>query len=147
MTLEIRTVTPQDEAAWYALWAQYLAFYDVTLPPEVTAQTWARCINPNAGFCARLAVLDGTPVGFALHHTHDSTWTLGPDCYLEDLFLTPETRGKGIGRALIDDLVAICKERGYPRLYWMTDAGNARARKLYDSYTPTDAHLRYRITF
>ncbi|MDN5787421.1 MAG: GNAT family N-acetyltransferase [Pseudorhodobacter sp.] len=45
----------------------------------------------------------------------------------------------------MDDLIAICRENGYSRLYWHTDEANARARALYDSYAPYDGHVRYRI--
>jgi GNAT superfamily N-acetyltransferase len=145
MDFKIKDVAAQDEAVWRNLWTQYLAFYRVDLPPEVTQQTWDRMIDPNTTLRGRLAVLDGVVVGFALHHTHLSTWASSYDCYLEDLFLTDAARGRGIGRALVDDLIAHCRQTGYSRLYWHTDASNSRARKLYDSYTPDDGHVRYRI--
>jgi GNAT superfamily N-acetyltransferase len=147
MTVTIRDATAADGTVWQALWAEYLAFYKTTLAPEITASTWARCLAPDSRLTLRLAEVDGTVQGFALHHWHESTWAIGPDCYLEDLFVSAGARGTGIGRALIDDLIAICRVQGHSRLYWMTDEGNARARSLYDSYTPTDGHLRYRITF
>ena len=56
-------------------------------------------------------------------------------------------RGQGIGRALIDDLIAITKANGWSRLYWHTDRDNATARKLYDTYAPEDGHVRYRLKF
>jgi GNAT superfamily N-acetyltransferase len=145
--MEIQDAKASDEAAWRGLWAQYLAFYRTELSPEVTDRTWARIIDPASALRARFAHADSKLIGFALHHTHLSTWTIRDDCYLEDLFLTEAARGQGAGRALIDDLIAICQTKGYSRLYWQTDAGNARARALYDSYTPTDEHLRYRIKF
>ena len=143
--MSIRDAEPGDEAAWRGLWSQYLAFYDVTLTPEVTAATWARLMDPASPMKMRLAVVDGVPVGFAIHMHHPSTWVAGEDCYLEDLFLAPAARGKGLGRALIDDLIALARARGWHRLYWHTDEGNANARKLYDSYVQTDGHVRYRL--
>lgn len=143
--MSIRDAEPGDEAAWRGLWSQYLAFYDVTLTPEVTAATWARLMDPASPMKMRLAVVDGVPVGFAIHLHHPSTWVAGEDCYLEDLFLAPAARGKGLGRALIDDLIALARARGWHRLYWHTDEGNANARKLYDSYVQTDGHVRYRL--
>ncbi len=143
--MSIRDAEPGDEAAWRGLWSQYLAFYDVTLTPEVTAATWARLMDPASPMKMRLAVVDGVPVGFAIHMHHPSTWVAGEDCYLEDLFLAPAARGKGLGRALIDDLIALARARGWHRLYWHTDEGNATARKLYDSYVQTDGHVRYRL--
>jgi len=70
---------------------------------------------------------------------------MGDDCYLEDLFVTAEARGKGVGRALIEDLKSLAKSKGWNRLYWHTDENNATARKLYDSFAPSDGHIRYRI--
>lgn len=145
MDLAIRDASPQDRADWLKLWHDYLAFYDVTLTDEVTDHTWARIIDPDSRVSMRLATLDGKPVGFAIHHFHDSTWVKTPDCYLEDLFIDADIRGKGIGRALIDDLISICREKGWSRLYWHTNEDNARARKLYDSYVESDGHIRYRI--
>ena len=141
----IRDILPMDEAAWRALWAQYLAFYDVELAPEITTRTWGRLMDEASPLRGRVAELDGQIIGFALHHTHLSTWVKSADCYLEDLFLTESARGHGLGRALLDDLIAICRANGYARLYWHTDEGNSRARALYDSYTPYDGHVRYRI--
>ena len=147
MSLQIRDAQPQDQADWLKLWSDYLAFYNVDLAEEVTAHTWARVMDPVSRLSMRLAVLDGQTVGFAIHHCHDSTWVKTPDCYLEDLFIDETIRGKGIGRALIDDLIAISKEKGWSRLYWHTDENNQRARKLYDSYVESDGHIRYRLKF
>ncbi len=141
----IRDALPKDEAQWRGLWAQYLAFYDVTLADDVTTATWGRIIAQGSLLRGRFAFDGDRMLGFALHHTHLSTWVMAPDCYLEDLFLTEAARGAGAGRALMDDLIAICRAKGYARLYWHTDEGNIRARKLYDSYTPTDGHVRYRV--
>jgi len=64
-------------------------------------------------------------------------------CYLEDLFVEPGLRAKGVGQALIDWLVAAMAEQGWSRLYWMTKENNYRARGLYDKYNPRDAFVRY----
>ncbi|MDN5788229.1 MAG: GNAT family N-acetyltransferase, partial [Pseudorhodobacter sp.] len=85
MSSEIREVSIVDESAWRGLWAQYLDFYGVVLAPVVTDQTWARLVDPAAVLRGRLVLVEGAAVGFALHHTHLSTWSDGPDCYLEDL--------------------------------------------------------------
>ncbi len=145
MTVQIRNTTPEDEAAWRGLWAQYLAYYKVDLAPEITANTWARAHDPKSPMRIRLAVEDDVVLGFAVHLHHPSTWVIGEDCYLEDLFVSPDARGNGVGRALITDLQALAKANGWQRLYWHTDEGNATARRLYDSFTPSDGHVRYRL--
>lgn len=141
----IRDATAADEAAWRRLWDQYLAFYKVELADDVTAHTWARILDPSSRVAMRVAEVEGTLAGFAIHHFHDSTWVKTPDCYLEDLFLDATYRGQGIGRALIDDLIAIARAKGWSRLYWHTDRDNATARKLHDTYAPEDGHVRYRL--
>ncbi len=142
----IQDATQGDEAAWRALWGQYLAFYKVDLAPAITAATWARLMDPASPVKARLAVVDGQVMGFAIHMHHPSTWVATEDAYLEDLFVTDAARGKGLGRALIDDLIAIARAKGWARLYWHTNEGNTRARALYDQYVASDGHIRYRMT-
>lgn len=141
----LRDAEPGDRAAWGELWAQYLAYYKVDLPPAVTDHTWARLMDAAHPMQARLAVDGARVLGFAIHHHHASSWVMGEDCYLEDLFVHPEARGQGIGRALIEDLQALARARGWHRLYWHTDAGNTTARRLYDSFIPSDGHIRYRL--
>ena len=142
----LRNAEPGDRAAWHRLWQGFLDYCDTTLPPAVTDSTWSRLMDPASPLKMRLAVVDGTPLGFAIHQHHPSTWVMGDDCYLEDLFVDPAARGQGLGRALINDLMALARARGWHRLYWNTDATNATARKLYDSFVENDGHIRYRVT-
>jgi len=145
MTPIVREAQATDEAAWRPLWDAYLAFYHMDLPPEVTAATWARILDPAGGIGMRVAEEDGTLLGFATWVTHPSTWTLTQDCYLEDLFVAPAARGKGVGRALIEDLAALGRSQGWSRLYWHTAESNTQGRRLYDSFVPYDGHVRYRM--
>ena len=142
----IRDATAADEAGFRRLWDAYLAFYDVTLAPAVTDQTWSRILDTASPMSARLAVdAAGKVQGFAVWHHHIASWHMANDLYLEDLFVDPAARGTGLGRALLDDLFALARARGFGRIYWHTDEGNARARSLYDSYAPADGHIRYRM--
>ena len=147
MTVEIRDAAPGDEADWRRLWAGYVAFYRVAVSPDVTTTTWGRIIDPATPLFMRVAVLDGHVVGFAICLLHEATWVKEPVCYLEDLFLDEAVRGKGIGKALLDDLVENAKANGWARLYWHTDEGNQTARRLYDKYTEADGHVSYRKSF
>jgi len=141
----IRNPGAADEAAWRRLWADYVAFYRAAVPEPVTAATWRRILDPAAPIFARLAERDGAVVGFSVCVVHDATWSLGPVCYLEDLFVAEAARGHGIGRALIEDLLARGAAGGWARLYWHTEATNAAARRLYDGFARADGYVRYRI--
>lgn len=146
MTLEIRDATAADETLWRGLWQNYLTFYAVDLEPEITTTAWTRMLDPTHLLSIRLAFEGDELLGFATHHTHCSTWEIKQDCYLEDLFVADTARGKGVGRALIEDLKSIAISKACGRLYWHTDEGNSRARALYDSLTSSDGHVRYRLT-
>jgi GNAT superfamily N-acetyltransferase len=147
MTVTVRDARSEDEARWRELWADYLAFYEVTVDDDITDATWRRVFDPASAISMRVAEVDGKVMGFALFLTHEGTWIRGKDCYLEDLFVDPEARGKGVGRALMDNLVSLCKENGWSRLYWHTSEENKTAQALYDSYVKSDGHIRYRINF
>lgn len=141
----IRDAEARDEAAWRRLWSGYITFYQVDVPEAVTAFTWSRILDPGVPMFARVAEMANESAGFSVSTLHPSTWTAGLNCYLEDLFVAQRARGRGVGRALIDDLLELAKEQGWDRLYWHTDAGNATARALYDRYTKADNFVRYRI--
>jgi ribosomal protein S18 acetylase RimI-like enzyme len=143
----IRDAFPSDESSWRQLWAGYLAFYESEVPEEVTAKTWERLIRRQDGFYCRVAETGGEVCGFSLSVLHSGTWTTDPVCYLEDLFVAPEQRGRGIGEALIRDLVTTAKSKGWSRLYWHTRASNAAARSVYDRFTLADDFVRYRLIF
>lgn len=145
LPLVLRAPTAADEDAWSTLWQGYLAFYRTELDPRITARTWLRILDRDASLFARLAERDGVVVGFAIAVLHEGSWVDAPICYLEDLFVAPEARGEGIAAALIDELLALGRARGWSRLYWNTDADNLVARRLYDRYIAADAVVRYRL--
>lgn len=144
--VEVRDATPSDESDFRRLWQGFCDGYGLTLAPEVTDFTWTRLMDPANPLTARLAIVEGRAQGFAIHQHHPSTWVLGDDSYLEDLYVDPAARGHGLGRALIEDLIAIGRARGWRRLYWLTEIGNATARRLYDQFCDNDGHIRYRMT-
>ena len=143
--IEIRDAEAGDLERWLPLWKGYCDFYEVEIAPDITMATWARILDPMNVLACRLALSDGNLVGFAQHHTHLTTWDRRPTCYLEDLFVSPDARGLGVARALMDDLVALGKAKDWASVYWITAEGNATARKLYDSYVGRDEFVRYSI--
>jgi GNAT superfamily N-acetyltransferase len=95
-----------------------------------------------------LAFWDQEPVGFALYFRNFSTFLGQPGIYLEDLFVDPPHRGKGIGKALLARLAKIAAERGYGRLDWAVLDWNAPSIEFYRSLgaVPLDAWTGYRLT-
>ncbi len=141
----IRPAEAGDESDWRRLWAGYCDFYGVVVPEETTAATWRRILDPEAQIDAVLATRSGETVGFANYVLHPFTWGDRPTCLLEDLYVSPASRGDGIGRQLIDHLVRLGEAEGWARLYWHTREENAAARRLYDRFCPADGFVRYTI--
>ncbi len=88
------------------------------------------------------------PVGFALYFRNFSTFLGQPGIYLEDLFVEPAHRGRGIGKALLARLAKIAIERGYGRLDWAVLDWNAPSIEFYRGLgaVPLDAWTAYRLT-
>jgi GNAT superfamily N-acetyltransferase len=141
----IRDPAPDDENAWRLLWSGYCAFYETDVPEAVTAATWARMLTPGSPLFGRIAEWEGQVAGFTISVIHEGSWTLSPCCYLEDLFVAPDFRGRGIGRALVEDLLQRCRQQGWSRLY-CTRGGNRAARQLYDKFAAADDFVRYRLS-
>jgi len=81
-----------------------------------------------------------SPVGFALYFYNFSTWLARPGLYLEDLFVKPEKRGKGYGRALLVELAKIARDRGCGRMEWAVLDWNEPAIKFYRALGATPMH-------
>jgi GNAT superfamily N-acetyltransferase len=142
----IRKIDARDEERWRVLWDGYNRFYERQLPDTVTQRTWAQIMDPASPVHAIVAeCAAGRVIGIANYVIHESTSTLHPVCYLQDLFVDPEYRATGAGRQLIDWLVAEMSKQHWSRLYWHTKENNYRARGLYDKYTPHSGFLRYAI--
>ncbi|MDX6738900.1 GNAT family N-acetyltransferase [Actinocorallia sp. A-T 12471] len=75
----------------------------------------------------------GTPVGFALWFLNFSTWTGKHGIYLEDLYVTPEARGGGYGKALLAELARVAVARGYARYEWACLDWNTPSIRFYES--------------
>jgi len=99
-------------------------------------------------FSCLIAERDGEPVGFALFFASYSTWRGRPGIYLEDLYVTPDARGLGIGKALLRRLAVLAIERGCARVEWSVLDWNTPAIDFYRSLgaTPRDAWTVYRLT-
>jgi len=147
MSIEIRPVTPADHAAWLPLWQGYLDFYQTELPAEVSAMTWQRFLDPGEPTHAALAWRDGQAVGLVQWIFHRSNWLVEHSCYLQDLFVSPELRGGGVGRLLIEHVYAAAKAAGSSRVHWLTHETNSTAMQLYDRIAERSGFVQYRKIF
>ena len=145
MTLTIRAIEEKDKDQWLKLWAGYLEFYKSTISPEQTELTWKRLINNELKMFGFVAESEEGVIGFTHCLFRPSTWTETEYCYLEDLFVDPIIRGKGVGRSLMEKVFELAKEKKSKRVYWTTQEFNKTARVLYDSITPVSEFVQYRL--
>jgi len=146
MDIQVRALATTDKEAWLRLFKGYIAFYEATVADDVIEATWQRLIAREPDFHIALVAVDegDRPVGIAHILLHRSTWTTAHYCYLEDLFVEPTVRARGIGRRLIEAVYREADERGCARTYWMTQEFNYRARGLYDQMATKSPFVQYR---
>lgn len=145
MFIQIRPVRLTDKPIWKVLFDGYLEFYETQLSPEQIELTWKRLLDPTFNSHGLIAEVEGSVLGLTHYSFQNSTWAPENYCYLEDLFTSPDARGKGVGKALIDSVLEIAREAGSSRLYWNTDGTNEVARRLYDTFTQVSGKVQYRI--
>jgi len=144
--ITVRPPIQADFKAWEKLWQGYCEFYEQTVPPVVTENTWARMLDDKSPLFGLVADDEtGNMVGFTNCVVHAGTWSKRDTCYLEDLFVSPEARGKGCGRALIEAVVARSRAEGWQRVYWQTEKNNVTARALYDKITAVCDWVIYEV--
>ncbi len=140
----IRPVERRDFDQWLPLWTGYNTFYERVASPEVTASTWGRFFDHYEPVHCFVADSDGRLAGLVHYIFHRNTSTIGPVCYLQDLFTSSDSRGQGVGRKLIEAVYAAAADASSPRVYWLTHETNQTAMLLYDRIAEKPGFLQYR---
>jgi GNAT superfamily N-acetyltransferase len=130
--VQIRPATPDDVELIYAL-IRELAAYErapdaVTGTPEMLRQA---LFGPRPAAEALVAMVHGSPAGFALFHGTFSTWECNAGLWLEDIYVAGPQRRAGVGEALMRELARIAVARGATRLEWAALSWNEPALGFY----------------
>ena len=147
--LRLRAATAADVALVLAFIRELAEYERLAHEVVATEDDLARTLfgaRPEAEIA--IAEWDGVAVGFALFFTSYSTFLGKSGLYLEDLFVRPSHRGRGIGLALLRHLAGLCVERGYGRFEWSVLDWNEPAIRFYRSVgaEPLDEWTRMRVT-
>lgn len=134
-----------DARSWTRLWQGYLEFYEHELDEGITARTWRHLVGGDPEMVGLGATDDGELIGLCHLVFHASTWSASSYCYLEDLFVDPRQRGRGVGRSLIAAARNEAERMGATKLYWQTHLTNVTARRLYDSVADHRGFLVYEV--
>lgn len=140
----VRDIAATDRKAFLEMWADFASLApDEPGDPEMGTRNWDRVIDPRCPLSCLVVDGDSEPQGFALYLAFPFTWSAGEACYLEDLYVRPEARGRGLARAMIERLGEIGREKGWFKVFWMTQSDNRTAQRLYDRMAARSDHIRY----
>ena len=128
----IRPAAPQDVPEILSLIRELAAYERAPLAVRATEADLLRDgFGPSPRFYALMALVEGEMAGMALYFYNWSTWEGQPGIHLEDLFVRPVFRGRGIGRALLEAVAAVAVENGCGRLQWDVLEWNTPAIGFY----------------
>ena len=144
--IQIKSLEQISQYQWLPLWQEYQAFYHAKICDEGSENTWAKLhsteLDSMYGFAA---LLDEKVVGIVHVVEHDSSWTLRPYAYLQDLFVPSQYRGQGIACKLIEHVYQVAEQRNCDRVYWLTHESNRQAQMLYDKVAKKTGFIQYRM--
>jgi len=142
--MKIRPLAKADYEEWRKLWVAYLDFYETSLKAKIIDETFSRFIdNDQIRQNALVAENEGNLAGLVHYIFHLDTWEIREVCYLQDLFVIPQNRGKKIGQLLIEGVYERADKYGAPSVYWLTQESNVSARKLYDQLADLTPFVHY----
>lgn len=144
MTAAVRDLAASDLTAWRALFHAYGVFYETEFSGELLDRVGGLLLTEGSGIDALVAEQDGALVGFAHYRSHPDTFSGGRDWYLDDLYVTPEVRGSGAGRALIAAITERAAGSG-GSLRWITADSNETAQALYNKVATRTAWVTYEV--
>lgn len=139
----VRPVTGKDRSAWEALYAAYAEFYGVEQTSDMRARVWGWLGNPDHEVNGFIAEVDDVMVGFAHVRAFARPLAATTGLYLDDLFVSPDSRGTGAGPELLKVVKTFAAERGHSVVRWITASDNARARGLYDKHATATQWVTY----
>ena len=143
MSTTIRPINASDEQAWRALFSAYGVFYETAFDDHTLAGVFSWLMDENHPEQCFVAESDGVVVGFAHLQRQVDTFTAGPGWFLDDLFVDPDHRGRGIARALISHLSNYATSHGGGTLRWITAADNHTAQGLYNQIATKTSWVMY----
>lgn len=132
----LRTANPTDVPLILAFIRELAAYEKLTAEVTATEDALHATLfgDKPAAECVLAFAAGGEPAGFAVYFTTYSTFLAKPGLWLEDLFVRPEHRGQGIGRALLQYLAKLANRRGYGRMEWSVLDWNQPAIEFYEAF-------------
>ncbi|HIF61543.1 MAG TPA: GNAT family N-acetyltransferase [Candidatus Pelagibacter sp.] len=128
----IREIKLKDKEQWGKLYKSYAKFYEVEMNEKILQTVWNWLHDKNHEVEGLVYEVDGNIAGLAHYRRMPSPLRGQYIGFLDDLFVDPDHRGKGIGEKILNELKIISKSKGWNLTRWITRDDNVRAKSLYD---------------
>ena len=147
MAISVNPVTNDDREQWEALYHGYAEFYQVPMNDEILDTVWGWIHDDNNPFFG-LVAKDENGKAIGLMHCRQMASPLRGALvgFLDDLFVSPEVRGKGVVEVMYEALNVVGKEQGWPFIRWITAEDNYRGRAVYDKLSDKTHWITYQMT-
>ncbi len=133
--ISVREVDENDRAGWELLWRGYQDHLRTKVPDTSVEDTWNKLIDPNVPLIGLVAMMDTFRMAGLAHISFSpSSWSRGPLCHLQDLYVARDLRGQGAGHALMDEIFVTADKRKSSQVFWHLNRSDFRAKLLFDEY-------------
>lgn len=141
----IRSVEAGDRAGWQEMFEGYCRFYEVSVEDKKSETVWNWLLDPSHMIQGIVATDNGAIIGLAHFHGWPDTLEGDNTCYLADLFVAPDQRGKQIGKALFEDVMKISSTHGWSGVCLLTHKSNKVGQNLYSQFGHATDYLFYSV--
>jgi len=132
---QVRLIEENDRAGWELLWRGYQNHLRTKVPDTAVEDTWGKLMDHSSGLVGIIATIDTYRLAGLAHLSFSpSSWSRGPLCHLQDLFVNPDLRGQGAGHALMDAVFAEADKQKCSQVFWHLNRSDFRAKLLFDDY-------------
>jgi ribosomal protein S18 acetylase RimI-like enzyme len=146
MTVQVRPLGDKDFFPWLGLWEGYSEFYESDLTDEKALQVWSWIIDKNHELDGAVALNEtGEMIGFALYREFPRTLSADRGLFLDDLFVVPDARSAGAGRALLAFVKDYARQHRLKQIQLITAADNETAQHLYEEIGTRTEWVTYEI--
>jgi len=132
---QVRLIEENDRAGWELLWRGYQNHLRTKVPDTAVENTWNKLTDHSSGLVGIIVTIDTYRLAGLAHMSFSSSsWSRGPLCHLQDLFVNPDLRGQGAGHALMDAVFAEADKQKCSQVFWHLNRSDFRAKLLFDEY-------------
>jgi len=133
--ISVKALTIDDRMGWESLWQGYQNHLRSRLPDSVVGETWLKLMDARVPLYGLAGFIDTYRMAGIIHYSFSpSSWSKGPMCQIQDLYVGNELRGQGVGHALIDGAFIAADKEKCSQVFWHLNRSDFRAKLLLDDY-------------